>query len=51
MLSSEQKNELLQVFTDLIRIDSSNPPGNETGVVESTRGDQDPGLLQRSPSA
>lgn len=34
MLSSEQKNELLQVFTDLIRIDSSNPPGNETGVVE-----------------
>ena len=46
MLSSEQKNELLQVFTDLIRIDSSNPPGNETGVVEYMQELLQPGAEQ-----
>lgn len=34
MLTPEQKKELLQVLTDLIRIDSSNPPGNEAGVAD-----------------
>ena len=34
MLNQEQKQELLEIFTNLIRIDSSNPPGNEAAVAE-----------------
>lgn len=34
MLDQEKKAELLQVLTDLIRLDSSNPPGDETSVAE-----------------
>lgn len=33
MLDQEKKEELLRVLQDLIRLDSSNPPGNETGVA------------------
>jgi len=29
-LSSEEKSELKRIFKDLLRIDTSNPPGNET---------------------
>ena len=34
----QQKEEVLQHFLSLLRIDTSNPPGNETKVVEYLRG-------------
>ena len=33
MLNREQRRELLDIFTSLIRIDSSNPPGNEAAAA------------------
>lgn len=34
MLDLEQKRELTEVFTGLLRIDTSNPPGNERAAAE-----------------
>ncbi len=34
MLDQKKKAELLKVLQDLIRLNSSNPPGDETGVAE-----------------